>query len=102
MVAVMMPSYGSTSYRMRRLLSVAESGVIGAPDVLLYEKVVAFVHLHKPFTWSKELGVKIRLHVSNRASSIATPQEIVESVPKNKSGKIMRRVLKARYLGQDA
>jgi acetyl-CoA synthetase len=83
---------------------VAESGVIGAPDELLYEKVVAFVHLHKQYMWSKELEVKIRLHVSNRASSIATPQEIiiVDSVPKNKSGKIMRRVLKARYLGQDA
>lgn len=82
---------------------VAESGVIGAPDEMLYEKVVAFVHLHKQFAWSKELEVKIRLHVSNRASSIATPQEIiiVDSVPKNKSGKIMRRVLKARYLGQD-
>ena len=83
---------------------VAESGVIGAPDELLYEKVVAFVHLHKQFAWTSELEVKIRLHVSNRASSIATPQEIivVDSVPKNKSGKIMRRVLKARYLGQDA
>jgi len=83
---------------------VAESGVIGAPDELLYEKVVAFVHLHKQFTWSKELELKIRLHISNRASSIATPQEIfiVDSVPKNKSGKIMRRVLKARYLGLDA
>ena len=83
---------------------IAESGVIGAPDELLYEKVVAFVTLHKQFMWSKELEVKVRLHVSNRASSIATPQEIVivDSVPKNKSGKIMRRVLKARYLGQDA
>lgn len=83
---------------------VAESGVIGAPDELLYEKVVAFVHLHKQYTWSMELEVKIRLHISNRASSIATPQEIiiVDNVPKNKSGKIMRRVLKARYLGQDA
>lgn len=82
---------------------VAESGVIGAPDELLYEKVVAFVTLHKQFIWSKELEVKIRLHISNRASSIATPQEIiiVDSVPKNKSGKIMRRVLKARYLGLD-
>ena len=82
---------------------VAESGVIGAPDELLYEKVVAFITLHKQYTWSKELEVKIRLHVSNRASSIATPQEIiiVDIVPKNKSGKIMRRVLKARYLGQD-
>ena len=82
---------------------VAESGVIGAPDELLYEKVVAFVHLHKQYTWSEELELKIRLHVSNRASSIATPQEIiiVDSVPKNKSGKIMRRVLKARYMGED-
>lgn len=83
---------------------IAESGVIGVPDDLLYERVVAFIHLHKQYSWSKELEVKTRLHVSNRASSIATPQEIiiVDSVPKNKSGKIMRRVLKARYLGQDA
>jgi acetyl-CoA synthetase len=83
---------------------VAESGVIGAPDDLLYEKVVAFVCLHKQFTWSRELELKIRVHVGNRASSIATPQEIivVESIPKNKSGKIMRRVLRARYLGRDA
>jgi len=82
---------------------IAESGVIGAPDELLYEKVVAFVHLHKQFTWSKELEVKVRLHISNRASSIATPQEIivVDSIPKNKSGKIMRRILRSRYLGQD-
>ena len=83
---------------------VAESGVIGAPDEILFEKVVAFVCLHKDCIWSKELEVKIRLHISNKASSIATPQEIiiVDSVPKNKSGKIMRRVLKARYMGQDA
>lgn len=83
---------------------VAESGVIGVPDDLLYEKIVAFVHLHKQCAWSRELEVKVRLHVSNKASSIATPHEIiiVDGVPKNKSGKIMRRVLKARYLGQDA
>lgn len=82
---------------------VAESGVIGAPDDLLFEKVVAFVHLHERFQLSKELEIKIRLHVSNRASSIATPQEIIfcDNIPKNKSGKIMRRVLKARYLGTD-
>jgi acetyl-CoA synthetase len=47
--------------------------------------------------------VKIRVHVSNKASTIATPQEIIEvdNIPKTKSGKIMRRVLKAQYLGQD-
>jgi acetyl-CoA synthetase len=83
---------------------VAESGVIGAPDNLLFEKVVAFICLHKQYVWSKELEVKIRLYVSNKVSSIATPQEIVfvDNIPKNKSGKIMRRVLKARYLGQEA
>ena len=83
---------------------VAESGVIGAPDELLFEKVVAFVNIHKQFEWTKELELKLRLHISNKVSSIATPQEIilVDSVPKNKSGKIMRRVLKARYMGTDA
>ncbi|TLM66158.1 MAG: acetyl-CoA synthetase [Deltaproteobacteria bacterium] len=85
------------------LEEVAESGVIGAPDDLLFEKVVAFVHLHAGQVPDKNLEIKIRLHISNRVSSIATPQELffIDKVPKNKSGKIMRRVLKARYLGQD-
>lgn len=83
---------------------IAESGVIGAPDELLFEKVVAFVCLREGYRWTRELELKIRLHLTNRVSSIATPQEIqvLECIPKNKSGKIMRRVLKARYLGQDA
>jgi acetyl-CoA synthetase len=82
---------------------VAESGVIGAPDDVMFEKVVAFVHLHSGIEASKELEIKIRLYISNKVSSIATPQELifVDKVPKNKSGKIMRRVLKARYLGLD-
>lgn len=82
---------------------VAESGVIGAPDDVLFEKVVAFVHLRSGIEPSKELEVKLRLYISNRVSSIATPQELifVDRIPKNKSGKIMRRVLKARHLGLD-
>lgn len=86
------------------LAEVAESGVIGAPDDLLFEKVVAFIHLHGQFSFNSDLELKIRLYVSNKVSSIATPQEIIitDSIPKNKSGKIMRRVLKARYLGNDA
>jgi len=86
------------------LEEVAESGVIGAPDDLLFEKVVAFIHLHEHFPYSSDLELKIRIYVSNKVSSIATPQEIIitDSIPKNKSGKIMRRVLKARYLGIDA
>jgi acetyl-CoA synthetase len=41
--------------------------------------------------------------VANRVSSIASPQEVVfvASLPRNRSGKIMRRVLRARFLGQD-
>lgn len=83
---------------------VAEAGVIGAPDELLYEKIIAFVALHRTAVYSRELELKIRLHVSNKLSSVANPHEIicVDAVPKNKSGKIMRRVLKARYLGTDA
>jgi acetyl-CoA synthetase len=82
---------------------IAESGVIGIPDGLLYEKVVAYLALKPDCKWSRELELKIRIHISNRISSIATPQEfiIVNSIPKNKSGKIMRRVLKGWYTDQD-
>jgi len=84
------------------LPEIAESGVIGAPDDLLYEKVVAFVHLMPPHRLTRELDLKIRLHVGNRVSSIASPKDVVEveSVPKNRSGKILRRLLRARYTGQ--
>ncbi|MHB8708810.1 MAG: AMP-binding protein, partial [Desulfuromonadales bacterium] len=83
---------------------VAEAGVIGVPDELLYEKVVAFVSLHRQVVFTDELLLKIRLHISNKLSSLATPHDIIclDAIPKNKSGKIMRRVLKARYLGTDA
>jgi acetyl-CoA synthetase len=86
------------------LEEVAEAGVIGAPDELFWEKVVAYVRLMPGQEWTRDLEVKLRLYVSNRVSSVATPQEIrvIDSIPKNKSGKIMRRVLKAWYTGQDA
>jgi len=83
---------------------IAESGVIGAPDELLFEKVVAYISLHDQYEYSPQLDLKIRLYISNKVSSIATPQEIhvIDKIPKNKSGKIMRRVLKARHQGTDA
>jgi acetyl-CoA synthetase len=83
---------------------VGEAGVIGAPDELLWEKVVAFVRLKPGVVWDRDLELKLRLHVSNRVSSLAAPRElrVLDSIPKNKSGKIMRRVLKAWYTGQEA
>jgi acetyl-CoA synthetase len=82
---------------------IAESGVISAPDDILFEKVVAFIALRSGLMFSPDLEVKIKVHISNRLASYAIPQEIkvLESIPKNKSGKIMRRVLKAIYLGTD-
>ncbi len=83
---------------------VAEAGVAGVPDEILYEKVVAFVVLRALVEWTPVLDLKIKKYVSNRVSTIAAPQEIriIQALPKNKSGKIMRRVLRARYLGVDA
>jgi acetyl-CoA synthetase len=86
------------------LPEIHESGVIGAPDELLYEKIVAFVHLREGVSLDGALDLKIKGFVARRLSSIAIPQDIiaVPSVPKNKSGKIMRRYLKSQYLGLDS
>ena len=85
------------------LAEVAESGAVAVPDPILFEKIVVFVALRKGVAVTDELRMKFRLHVANRLSAAATPQDvvIVERIPKNKSGKILRRVLRARYLGQD-
>ena len=82
---------------------VVDVGVIGAPDDLIYEKVVAFICLKSGIQWSRALELKLRIHVSNKLSTIASPQEfkIVEKIPKNKSGKILRRLLKSWYTGEE-
>lgn len=82
---------------------IAESGVIGAPDEILFEKVVVYIRLKDQFSWNDDLEMKIRLYLANKLSSIATPQEIkvINEIPKNKSGKIMHRVLKEWYEGKD-
>jgi acetyl-CoA synthetase len=85
------------------LPEIVESGAFGVPDNMLYEVVVVFVNLHVGGDLTRDLELKIRLHLSNRVSSLATPHAVIacDRIPKNKSGKIMRRVLKARYLGHD-
>lgn len=82
---------------------IADVAVIGVPDPTLYEKIITFICLKKGYEWSPELELKCRVNISNKVSTMATPQEyhIVEKIPKNKSGKILRRVLKARYEGKD-
>lgn len=82
---------------------LADVGVIGAPDPLVWEKVVAFVKLKPSVSLTSALVLKIKLYVSNRVSPLAVPAEVipVEKIPKNQSGKVMRRVLRSIYNGTD-
>ena len=73
---------------------VVDVAVIGVPDPILHEKIIAFLCLKKGCEWSRTLELKCRVNISNKVSTTATPQEyhLVDRIPKNKSGKILRRV----------
>lgn len=79
----------------------AEAAVIGKPDPLKGESIKAFVILRAGNEPSKELSDELRKHVRTTLGVIASPDEIdfVRSLPKTRSGKIMRRLLKAKELG---
>jgi acetyl-CoA synthetase len=81
--------------------AVAEAGVIGIPDKLRMEVPKAFVGLKDGYQPSEELKNELKHFVRERLAAYACPQEIefVDSLPKTRSGKIMRRLLKARELG---
>jgi acetyl-CoA synthetase len=82
--------------------AVAEAGVIGKPDELRGEIVKAFISLRPGHHPSDKLKEEITNFVKTRLAYYAYPREIefVDSLPKTRSGKIMRRVLKAKELGQ--
>ena len=81
--------------------AVAEAGVIGKPDPIAMEVVKAFVSLKVGYEPSEKLRHDIQKFVMKRLSSAAAPREIEfsPSLPKTRSGKIMRRLLKAKELG---
>jgi acetyl-CoA synthetase len=83
--------------------SVAESAVVAKPDFVNMEVVKAFVTLKPGNQASKELDLEIMNFVRKRLSPLAMPQEIefVDSLPKTRSGKIMRRILKAKEWGEE-
>ncbi len=76
--------------------AVAEAAVVGRPDELKGQGVVAFVTLRVGFTATDELGQHLRVHVSKLIGAIAKPDDIrfADALPKTRSGKIMRRLLK--------
>ncbi|MGZ5036456.1 MAG: acetate--CoA ligase [Usitatibacter sp.] len=81
--------------------AVAEAGVIGKPDPVVGEVVKAFVSLRKGFAPSEALRLELLGHARKRLGAAVAPKEIAfaERLPKTRSGKIMRRLLKARELG---
>jgi acetyl-CoA synthetase len=81
--------------------AVAEAGVIGKPDPVAKMIVKAFVSLGPEYEASDDLRRDLLAFARRRLGPAVAPREIefVASVPRNRSGKIMRRVLKARELG---
>lgn len=81
--------------------AVAEVGVIGLPDDTMGEKVKAFVALQTGYTPSEELNLELLGHARKLLGPAVAPKEIAfrDNLPKTRSGKIMRRLLKARELG---
>ncbi|HSN87365.1 MAG TPA: acetate--CoA ligase, partial [Thermoanaerobaculia bacterium] len=77
--------------------AVAEAGVIGKPDPVAGEIVKAFVSLKHGFTTGEELRRDLLAHARRRLGAAVAPKEIafLEELPRTRSGKIMRRLLKA-------
>ena len=83
--------------------AVAEAAAIGLPHEVKGNAIYTYVILKTGIEKSDKLIEELRQHVSHEMGPIAKPEhiEFVDSLPKTRSGKIMRRVLKARALGQE-
>lgn len=82
---------------------VAESAVIGKPDEINKEIVKAFIVLKEGYETTEDIELSIMNFIRKKLSPMAMPQsiEFVKSLPKTRSGKIMRRLLRAKEWGED-
>ena len=82
---------------------VSEAAAIGLPHELKGNAIHVFVILRAGEAETEELADELKSHVDKEIGKIARPEQIIfaDSLPKTRSGKIMRRVLKARALGHD-
>lgn len=83
--------------------AVAEAAVVGKPDPIKKEEITAFVILKSKYKSSDELKDDLKHHVRCEIGPVATPKYlyVVNDLPKTRSGKIMRRVIKAKVKGED-
>lgn len=83
--------------------SVAEAAAIGKPDPIKGEHIKVFVILKQNVEQSDALVQELKMHVRTEVGALAVPDEMefVPSLPKTRSGKIMRRVMRARELGEN-
>jgi len=83
--------------------AVAESAVVSKPDEVNMEVVKAFVTLKEGYKPDSDTELNIMNFIRKKLSPLAMPQEIefVDSLPKTRSGKIMRRVLHAKEWGEE-
>ncbi len=83
--------------------AVAEAAVVGRPDEVKGQAIVAFVTLEAGTTASAELSEELRRHVTREIGAIARPDELrfADALPKTRSGKIMRRLLRNVASGQE-
>jgi acetyl-CoA synthetase len=82
---------------------VIEAGVIGKPDEVRGQIIKAFVVVKPGIEQTEELKENIKAHVKKHLAGHAYPREIefIDKLPKTRSGKIMRRILKAQEMGED-
>ncbi len=82
--------------------AVAESAAVAKPDPVNMEVVKAFVTLKKGYEPSDDLELEIMNRIRKRLSPLAMPQEIefVDSLPKTRSGKIVRRILRCKEFNE--
>jgi acetyl-CoA synthetase len=83
--------------------AIAESAVVAKPDDVNMEVVKAFVTLNPGYDATDETELKIMNFIRKKLSPLAMPQEIeyLDKLPKTRSGKIMRRMLRAQEWGED-
>jgi acetyl-CoA synthetase len=83
---------------------VAEAAVVGRPDDLKGQAIVAFVTPRQGFVADDQLAAELRAHVAAQIGALARPEEVrfAEALPKTRSGKIMRRLLREVASGTSA